>query len=273
MTGVSSRRLPLLLLGVVLLAGLAGGALLLTAQQRADLEATQTAIAVTNAAVMLLATETENAAALSATQTAAVIVPEATETPSDGAAVEPTVMEAPTDTPTAAPTAQPTDTPTTPPPTATTAPTSSPTRRAGSVSTVTAAVVPAGNDGPVLLRYDGDSLVLFNQSDAPVDISDWTFVQRRASGTPLEYDTRFWERGGRSTSALPAGQCFQVFRLDAPVTDEPDYCQRRQAWSQVGPLRTFWLSSDPAATFEVRRGGEVLATCLVNAGECAVNAS
>jgi hypothetical protein len=92
----------------------------------------------------------------------------------------------------------------------------------------------------------------------------------------LVFESRLWSGGSRPTSDLPAGDCFEVLKdtSTASVGDPPDYCGKRHAWARVSFLRWFWISSASDATFEVRRGDALLATCPVSTGgaaECAVD--
>lgn len=128
----------------------------------------------------------------------------------------------------------------------------------------------------VVLRYDGNSLVLLNRSQNDVDVSGLTYVQTTADGDDLIFESRLWAGGSRPTSDLPGGDCFEVLKDTdvGAVGPAPEYCGKRRAWARVSPLRWFWVSEDSAATFEVRRGDAVLATCPVTTGEsveCAVD--
>jgi hypothetical protein len=131
----------------------------------------------------------------------------------------------------------------------------------------TATVTTPGSTLPVVLRYDKRSLVLFNQAANPVDVSNLTFQQVGSQARPFE--SRLWEGGPRPTWDLPAGNCFQLWTNDTNTLKPPDYCTKRQAWSQIATQNAFWVSNDANATFEVRRDDEVLAVCQVSAGECA----
>ena len=39
-------------------------------------------------------------------------------------------------------------------------------------------------------------------------------------------------------------------------------------WSQINIRRVFWISEVEGATFTVRRGSALLATCTISSGEC-----
>ncbi|MBI5668310.1 MAG: serine/threonine protein kinase [Chloroflexi bacterium] len=145
-----------------------------------------------------------------------------------------------------------------------------PTAEASPAATPEAVTVTTdGVESPVLLRYDAKSLVLLNRSNRRVNVSGLEFVQVRADGSKLVFDSQRWEGGTRSTRALPARNCFQVQRNDIAQLAEPDYCEL-QSWARVSFPRWFWTSDDPDAVFEVQREGVVLATCPVSAGECAL---
>ena len=124
---------------------------------------------------------------------------------------------------------------------------------------------------PVELIYDAKSLVLINRSDEPVDVSSITFVQSVDDGQDLEFSTLRWAGGAVPTSALPSGDCFQVLTTNVVVGDTPPTCNVRHKWDQASVTHWFWISDNPDATFEVRRGDEVLAECRIGDGECRVN--
>ncbi len=132
-----------------------------------------------------------------------------------------------------------------------------------------AAATAAAPDAAIVLKYDSQSLVLWNRSERTVDVSGLTFVQTTAKGQQLVYESNRWAGGSRPVNALPAGDCFQVYRDDLPDVDKPDYCGRRHAWARVSFIRWFWTSDDPQARFEVRRGATVLATCAIGEQTCA----
>ncbi len=169
-------------------------------------------------------------------------------------AAPPAATPAPSTTPTLAPTATPTATAATPAVTRTPAPTRS-----------------ASADGPpVILVYDGDAFALINRSDRPVDVSGLTFARTDATGRRLSFSSDQWSGGSQPPSALPPGDCFQIWRsgLASTADLQPLSCARRHAWSEVGPLRWFWFGGDADAVFEVRRDDDLLATCPLGAGTC-----
>jgi serine/threonine protein kinase len=146
---------------------------------------------------------------------------------------------------------------------ATAEPTIEPTARATEILSTT-------SEGPVLLTWDADSLMLLNRATAPVDISGLTFVQVTSVGRQLSFESNRWDGGSRSIYALPSGDCFQVWRDSiTSVLPIPDDCDARGSWQSAGSTRWFWMSDDDDETFEVRRGSDVLAVCPISAGECA----
>jgi len=127
------------------------------------------------------------------------------------------------------------------------------------------------NTQPVVLRYDDQVLTLLNQSKKNVNVSNLTFTQIVSSGTVPKFTSGEWGAGTRSVTALQPGECLQVIRNDrflSASSTKPDYCDFVQGWRQISTQRLFWVSTVADAVFEVKRGSAVLATCVVNAGEC-----
>jgi serine/threonine protein kinase len=197
---------------------------------------------------------------------------------------EPTDTRAPADTPTA--TRRPSSTPTDEPAAAVTgeateAPTATLTRtpRPSSTPRLTAtptpepaeAAVDVEQDAQIRLVYDADTLILLNDSDAPADISGITFVQPVSGGRDLEFSTRRWDGGSAALTALPPGDCFQIYTVNVLVGDTPSLCNVRHKWDQASAPRWFWISDDPDALFEVVRGEAIIGECRVGAGECRVD--
>lgn len=281
-----ARRMRLLAVGGVVL--IVGALILMLAALNggsgADIGATETADAVA-----LVGTQTADALALITEE------PTATETLTEESTPEATPSEEPTDEPTETSVVTTTELPTdTPAPTDTTAPSASdtptdepttePTDTAAPADTNTPEPTPTteeapvslvGNaeEAPVLLVYDDISMALLNQSGDNVDASGLTFVQVDSTGREIDFETRLWNGGSRPTTSLPNGTCFQVYKNTVGDVAAPDVCRARHAFRTVASPRWFWISTDPAATFEVRRDGEVLATCEVAAGECALDLS
>jgi len=129
---------------------------------------------------------------------------------------------------------------------------------------------------PVLLRWTQDSFTLLNQSTEEVNVSSLTFVQV-SDGQDVNrvFESRLWNGGSREPNELPAGDCFQIFRDSLGfIPSAADYCGTRHAVWQASVMRWFWVSADdPAAVFEVRRAGRVLASCLLTDGECSFDPS
>jgi serine/threonine protein kinase len=166
-------------------------------------------------------------------------------------------------------TQEPTNTRTrTPSRTATLTPSRTPTHTQAGPTLVS---VREGEEGVIALVYDDDTLVLVNRSDINVDVSGLQFVQTTSGGVQLSFRSDQWENGTRPVWSLTPGDCFQIWQLELPEQPVPDFCGFRHAWRSVASPRWFWMSDDSSATFEVRRGATVLATCPVNEGECVVN--
>lgn len=149
-------------------------------------------------------------------------------------------------TPSATPTLTPTVTATA---TRTPSPTPSPTPRL---------IAPTGATELLMLRYDGTSLVLMNRSgERSLNINNLVFASA---------DTTFevFDLPNFNNSPLPEGFCYQLWTTEfrtLPADAFPaDACRSRRGFAQT--TRTFWISEEPNATFEVLRSGRVLGTCL-----------
>jgi serine/threonine protein kinase len=183
--------------------------------------------------------------------------------------LQPPTQEQPptaTDAPTDVATLQPTDAPTTEPMTLPTdAPSAEPTT-ANPTATV------AAGEGDLQLRYDGTMITLTNTSHAAVNLSDVEFAQSMPDGTERVFRANQWSSGEFNINRLRAGDCLQVLTDALVASDAPDDCTR-QSWRSVSRPRWFWVSSADDATFIVRRGDAVLATCPIAAGECRFSVS
>ena len=116
------------------------------------------------------------------------------------------------------------------------------------------------------LHYNDESLVVYNPTDRTVDVSNLQFMQAPAGASPLLFRSNVW----RDPTRLQPKACFQVWTDRYIDLRAPDICQERQSWQAVSFVRWFWLSEQPAAVFEVRRGDNVLARCRVLDGTCTV---
>jgi serine/threonine protein kinase len=132
-------------------------------------------------------------------------------------------------------------------------------------------VVAVDSNAQLRLIYDDRTLVVLNQSDEPIDLTNMSFLQTTATGSRLQLFTSVWGDGTAQLYALPPGDCFQVWRNDQTTLPVPEECDTRHAWIAVSSQRWFWLSDIEQATFNVLRGSDVLAECRVTAGECLVN--
>lgn len=119
------------------------------------------------------------------------------------------------------------------------------------------------DDAPILLRYDGNSLILYNRAPtARIDISNLEFVGRRASGSTARFATSNW---GSSIHlfALRPGDCFHA--LDSTLNNLPtdefpaDVCNFRQGFFST--VNTFWIGAGGVTQFEIRQGDSLLSTC------------
>ncbi len=126
---------------------------------------------------------------------------------------------------------------------------------------------------PVVLRYDDQVLTLFNRGKTSVNVTNLTFTLSSSGSNTPTFTSQEWAAiSNRPISSLQPGECLQVIRNDRFLSasgTKPDYCDFVQAWRQINVRRVFWTSTTADATFDVKRGSGVLATCSVSAGECA----
>ncbi len=161
------------------------------------------------------------------------------------AAVDETSSATPSPAPGISPTAMPSATPT---PTATLTPSATPTPELAA---------PADATALLLLRYDGTSIVLMNRStEKQLNINNLVFTNGK---TTFEVE----DLPNFNNAPLPTAFCYQLWTTEfrsLPSDAFPaDVCQSRRGFAQT--TRTFWISEEPGAVFEVRRSGRVLGTC------------
>jgi eukaryotic-like serine/threonine-protein kinase len=127
----------------------------------------------------------------------------------------------------------------------------------------------------VQLLYDGVRFTVINAGAAPVGVGELAF--RRGPAEALgEATFRGAEWGGvagRVVNALPPGDCFQLVNLGAPGSPgpaEPESCGRLRGWIGTRQLHRLPFLAGGAATFEVVRGDDVIASCVIEEGGCRV---
>jgi predicted Ser/Thr protein kinase len=121
---------------------------------------------------------------------------------------------------------------------------------------------------PILLRYDNDKLVLINRSTRRLSIRYLSFVRYDSFGA-VSFTADQWE--SPLLSAVLPQTCFLIWRNNRSEVETPDYCNAREAWFAAGNRSRFWISNQPEASFEVWNAGNLVATCAISAGECAVD--
>lgn len=216
-------------------------------------------------------TPTPETAAVAATETRTNVV--AADTTDETTSEEPSpTRRAASVTPSVEPTQEPTKedmaTPTRRP-TVTPIPEATATETQESTPEVTAVVVVA-EDAELRLIYDERTLIVLNQSESPIDLTNMSFLQTTGTGTRLQLFTTVWADGTAELYALPPGDCFQVWRNDQTTLPVPDVCDTRHAWIAVSTTRWFWISDVETATFEVLHGSTALAECRISTSECLV---
>lgn len=237
-----------LLLALILVAAVAGGAIWLGT--RGDDEG------VAGGGPDLDATSTGEALA-------ALLTGEPTATPDI-----PTATSEVESTPTLTPSETPDENP------ATLTPTAEPTEPATPVP------IQAGSgeaSGPADLRlvYSADEFLLVNVSGRTLDVSDLVFEQETPDGRVLAFAASLWAQvAGERPSRMGADGCYQIMTSDATQRTPPaSVCPRLLGFFRSNlDRRYFWVASQPGAAFTVRYadGDAPLATCPVEAGECAI---
>ncbi len=188
--------------------------------------------------------------------------PENTAPPATTAAPAASSTIPPTEEAALAATATPTPRPTEPP--SATPTTAAPTR------TQTGG---ASEPGEIALIYDADSLQLVNQAAYNIDVQPLVLRSTNpATGQVIEFNVADLRGGLVPPNALRPGYCYHIWRMDlssdaAEVPYGPE-CTTRAGWRAVSPIRWFWISDQPGATFEVTLFDEVIATCSIAAGRC-----
>ncbi len=222
-------------------------------------QANENTIATADAQVVNANASATADSAVSATESAEV-TESVTDTPDATNTTEPTVTEAVTNTPDASATPM-----TTPTATATLTVTPSIASTLEGTPTFSAAIATQGEEAEeILLRYTGQTLILFNRSSRRVNISGLSFVRLSDNAT---FRASEWNTSDNNLNSMRSEMCYQAFTtmfFDWNLSDPPaDICLFRQGLRQT--VRSFWTSRNlqPDAMFEVRLDGETLAVCPV----------
>lgn len=123
---------------------------------------------------------------------------------------------------------------------------------------------------PLLLRYDGRTLVIYNRAEARATVNNLRFYLLEPDPDKpdgfIETEVFAAREWGDLNRGLASGRCLQVWSLRyrfLPLTEPPaDICLSRVFFRQTAD--PFWFSElyDEGAYFEVRRGTvDVLAEC------------
>jgi serine/threonine protein kinase len=208
--------------------------------------------------------------------------PTRTLVPSPIPTLTPSATASPTATPTREPSRTPSPTRTLTPsstPTITPRPTASPTRTSVPTPTLTATIPFMGimptsvgtlavdDTEDVALTYTDPLFTLTNLTDDTLDLSGIAFTQTLADGSLRQFRADRWTFASFSIGQLPARGCVQVWSDTFSNIDLRGTCRRSSGFA-VPTDTWFWQRTTAGALFVVRRGGTVLATCPIAAGEC-----
>jgi uncharacterized protein YkwD len=149
-----------------------------------------------------------------------------------------------------------------PSPTATVTPTGS---SGASISTPTPVAAASGGAEDIAIIYDSRSLAILNTSGAARDLSRLDMV----SGTTTFPITRWQSQWlAAPLNAFPANDCLQTWSWDEQEdVPKPSGCRNQRGVTLLAPEARFWLTG----SFTVQWDGIVVATCLAEAGRCAVD--
>lgn len=123
--------------------------------------------------------------------------------------------------------------------------------------------------GDILLTYDSNSLIFFNQSDEALNINGLKLTLPDKSKS---FDSFYF--GSQTLTNYTIGQCV-VISLRARPIQEPDYCQEAKSLQYDfkdtdGTL--FWVWDSSVSTFDefqVTLNNQVIATCSLDSERCA----
>lgn len=116
------------------------------------------------------------------------------------------------------------------------------------------------------IRFEqiGTGIALLNVSSIPIDVSRLRFV----SDAGVFVATR-WNipQLSRPLTALPAGDCLQIWPVNDLVQPAPLQCDVRHAWVAALPNEQFWQDE---RVYQVWDGEELIATCETRTPTCDV---
>ncbi|MBI1279646.1 MAG: hypothetical protein GC179_16075 [Anaerolineaceae bacterium] len=128
------------------------------------------------------------------------------------------------------------------------------------VATAIPTVNPATAD--ILITYDANSLFLRNNSSSPININGLSLI-----GSGVTVGTPLWSRFSEfPVDAFPSSHCLaiELTGTDLPI---PSTCKWTRGIITLTAAKIFWTKDD----FIVSVNGTTLATCKVNAGQCAID--
>jgi hypothetical protein len=114
----------------------------------------------------------------------------------------------------------------------------------------------------VTMIYSLDSFAIVNTSGTTLDVSGLVFESNQGVFAATRWQTQFLSS---SLSAIPSGDCLQIWGVNEQMRDKPVQCDVRHGWVAVADDVQFWRG---VSEFRVRRGGDYLGTCNANAGQC-----
>jgi len=129
-------------------------------------------------------------------------------------------------------------------------------------TSVPASPVTSGNSLRII--NTGNGIILLNNTALPANVSNIAFESDNGVMLASRWDSPDLSR---PLTALPTGDCLEVWSIGSNWQDRSPECNTRHSWIAVGQDQQFW---DNVNTYRVRIGGQVLATCETRVAFCDV---
>jgi len=123
------------------------------------------------------------------------------------------------------------------------------------------AATPAAGGSDLTFVYKDISFALLNTSSEPLDLTGLEFVGESVTTSVTRWDTAALSG---PLDAFPVGDCMMFIDWSSRDLGPPSGCRFRLSAVFISPDEIFWTEGK----FEVRLGGELLATCDAGAERC-----
>lgn len=123
----------------------------------------------------------------------------------------------------------------------------------------------SSDSADLTLIYSLDSFGIVNTSRLSLDMTGLVFESDNGVFVATRWQTDFLTS---PLSAIPAGDCLQVWGVNEQLQSKPATCGTRHGWIAVASESQFWRN---VSQFRVRYGAEYLGACDAQAGQCRLN--